>query len=205
MPLDLYVDSLFASPWAMTVFVALTEKGLPFSVHTVDLDAGDNRLPAYRDLSLTTRVPALAHDGFVLTESTAICEYLDDTFIDSPSTLPRDRLQRARARQLQAWLRSDLAPLRAERSTDTVFFQPVDTPLSADAQAAAAKLIHAAGKLVDGANLFGAWSAADTDLAIMLQRLIVNGDPVPQRLEDYAAGQWARPSVQQWLAQHQPG
>jgi hypothetical protein len=29
-------------------------------------------------------------------------------------------------------------------------------------------------------NLFGAWSIADVDLAMMLQRLIVLGDPVPQ-------------------------
>lgn len=206
MSCKLYVDSLFASPYAMSVFVALTEKGLPFSVETVDLGAGKNKLPAYRDLALTTRIPALVHEGFALTESSAIAEYLDETFPapDYPALYPSGRVARARARQIQAWLRSDLMPVREERNTETVFFEPAGVPLSAQGQACADKLIHAAERLVDGPNLFGAWSIADTDLALMLNRLILNGDPVPQRLKDYAAGQWQRPSVQQWLARHQP-
>jgi hypothetical protein len=55
--------------------------------------------------------------------------------------------------------------------------------------------------LLDGRtnHLFGDWSIADVDLAMMLQRLIVLGDPVPQRLIDYAAHQWRRPSVEQWI------
>ncbi len=51
----LYVDSRFTSPWAMSVFVALTEKGLPFTLHTVDLDANETKTPAFAKLSLTRR------------------------------------------------------------------------------------------------------------------------------------------------------
>jgi len=54
-------------------------------------------------------------------------------------------------------------------------------------------------------HLFGAWSIADVDLAILLSRLVRNGDPVPAQLRDYVEFQWQRPSVQQWLARHQPG
>ena len=53
-------------------------------------------------------------------------------------------------------------------------------------------------------NLFGAWSIADVDLAMMLQRLIVLKDPVPQRLIDYAAHQWRRPSVERWIQKKRP-
>ncbi len=35
--LHLYTDQDLASPYVMSVFVALTEKGLPFELHTVDL------------------------------------------------------------------------------------------------------------------------------------------------------------------------
>ncbi|MGP8096109.1 MAG: glutathione S-transferase, partial [Steroidobacteraceae bacterium] len=45
---------------------------------------------------------------------------------------------------------------------------------------------------------------ADVDLAMMLQRLIVLGDPVPQRLIDYAGLQWRRPTVQQWIRRPRP-
>lgn len=199
--LTLYVDRHFHSPYAMSVFVALTEKGLPFTLSTVDLDAGQEKLAPYRDFALTARVPALEHDGFVLSESSAIVEYLDEQFPspDYAPLLPAEPRQRARARQVQAWLRSDLAPLRAERDTRVVFVGPVDQPLSEDARAAAAKLIRVADSLIDGPHLFGAWCIADTDLALMLQRLIRNGDPVPAKLQTYAAGQWQRDAVQQWL------
>jgi len=143
----------------------------------------------------------------VLTESTAITEYLEETF-PAPEYIalyPKDKRQRARARQVQAWLRSDLLQLRAERDTETVFFGKACAPLTPAGQAAAAKLIHAADQLVQGPNLFGDWCLADVDLTVMLNRLILNGDEVPQKLKDYAAGQWQRPSVQQWLERHQPG
>ena len=36
--------------------------------------------PAYRDRSLTAKVPALEHDDFWLAESSAIAEYLEEAF-----------------------------------------------------------------------------------------------------------------------------
>jgi glutathione S-transferase len=211
MSFSLHVDSLFTSPYALSVFVALTEKGLPFTVHTVNLDAGHQHHSDYADRAPTARVPALVESGgeadFVLTESTAITEYLDEAF-PAPEYLalyPADRRQRARARQIQAWLRSDLMPIRVERDAETVFFNKPCQPLTEAGQAAAAKLIRVAGQFVQGANLFGEWSIADVDLAMMLNRLILSGEEVPQKLRDYAAGQWRRPSVMLWLERHQPG
>lgn len=202
MSLTLYVDSKFTSPYALSAFVTLTEKQLPFELITVDLGAGHHLLPAYRKLALTARVPALVHDGFVLSESSAICEYLEEAF-PAPghySVLPRGLHERARARQIQAWLRSDLMPIRVERSTATIFYDADAAPLSAEGRAAADKLIAAADALIHGPNLFGDWCIADTDLAVMLKRLIHNGDAVPQKLQDYVSAQWQRPSLQQWMA-----
>jgi len=53
-------------------------------------------------------------------------------------------------------------------------------------------------------NLFGDWSIADVDLSLMLQRLICNGDPLPQRLLDYANYQWQRLSIQAWVKMPRP-
>ena len=50
-------------------------------------------------------------------------------------------------------------------------------------------------------NLFGRWCIADVDLALMLNRLVLNGDPVPERLAAYARHQWQRLSVQLWVNQ----
>jgi glutathione S-transferase len=208
MSFELYVDSLYTSPYALSAFVALTEKGLPFTVKTVNLEGGEQRLPAYAGRALTGRVPALVEGDFVLTESTAITEYLEESFPapEYVTLYPQDRRQRAQARQIQSWVRSDLVPVRAERDTETVFFGKACSPLSETAQQAAAKLVHVAERFVQGPqNIFGDWSLADTDLAIMLSRLVRNGDPVPAKLQEYVEFQWQRPSVQAWLARHQPG
>lgn len=204
-PLRLYVDAQFTSPYAMSVFVALHEKELPFEMSGVDLAALEHRGAGFSDLSLTQRVPTLRHGDFALSESSAITEYLDEVF-PGTALYPADPQSKARARQLQAWLRSDLMPIRQERATDVVFYRPSSTPLSAAAQASAKTLFDFAEALLpaDAENLFGAWSIADVDLALMLNRLVLNGDPVPQRLAAYAGRQWQRPSVQKWVLQARP-
>ncbi|STQ91578.1 glutathione transferase [Iodobacter fluviatilis] len=205
IPFTLYADSLFTSPYAMSVFVSLFEKDLPFEVKTLDLDAGEQQQNAYRQQSLTSRVPTLMQGDFSLSESSAITEYLDELFPapEYAALYPANLQQRAKARQIQAWLRSDLLDLRIERSTNVVFFAPTDHPLSAKGQTAADKLIAAASLLIEDGqtHLFGQWCIADTDLALMLNRLIKNGDPVPEKLLNYANEQWQRPSVQKWIAQ----
>ncbi|WP_295475082.1 glutathione transferase [uncultured Pseudomonas sp.] len=200
-PLHLYVDARFVSPYALSAFVALREKGLAFETVQVDLDNAAQHQPHYAGLSLTHRVPTLVQGDFALSESSAITEYLDESF-PGQRLYPQAVQARAKARQVQAWLRSDLLPIRSERNTLVVFCgHRVVAPLSADAQQAADKLFKAALALLsdDREYLFGEWSIADVELAVMLNRLVLNGDPVPARLADYAARQWQRPSVQQWL------
>lgn len=119
------------------------------------------------------------------------------------SGFTRHDLQKARpARQVQAWLRSDLMPIREERSTDVVFAAAKKPPLSEAGKKSADKLFETAGVLLShgGQNLFGEWSIADTDLALMLNRLVLNGDEVPAALVDYATFQWQRASVQRYVA-----
>lgn len=201
----LYVDANFASPYALVAFASLIEKGLDFEIESMDLAAHANHDPGFTRTSITRRVPTLIHDGFALAESSAICEYLDETF-DGTRLYPTDPCDRARARQIQAWVRSDLMPIRNERPTFVVFHGAKRPPLSESARDAAQQLFSAALTLLDGRtdNLFGAWSIADVDLAMMLQRLIVLGDSVPQRLVDYATHQWQRPSVAQWILKKRP-
>lgn len=189
----------------MSAFVALHEKGLPFEVTTIDLAANANQEPHFVATSLTRRVPTLVHNGFSLSESSAISEYLDEVFPGVP-LYPEEPQSRARARQIQAWLRSDLVPVRQERSTEVVFYGPTKLPLSTEGRASAEKLFSAAEVMLpaNSENLFGRWCIADVDLALMLNRLVLNGDPVPERLAVYARHQWQRSSVQLWVNQRRP-
>jgi glutathione S-transferase len=115
-----------------------------------------------------------------------------------------------------AWLRSDLMPIREERSAEYVFY-PLDTlpapaPLSGKAQRAVDKLVSFAERVVpaDGGTLFGAWCLADTDLAMMLQRLVKTNEPLPERLRTFAQREWHRASVRAYVdnparpRRHQP-
>lgn len=189
----------------MSAFVALHEKGLPFEIATVDLAARENQTTSFAGMSLTRRVPTFLHGDFSLSESSAITEYIDELFPSTP-LYPVDLRTRARARQVQAWLRSDLMPIRQERSTEVVFYGAKRPPLSAAARESAQKLFAAAESLLPrGAeNICGQWTIADVDLALMLNRLILNGDSVPERLVAYAKQQWLRPTVQLWVNQRRP-
>ena len=202
--ITLWSDANFFSPYVLSVYVALQEKGLPFTLKTVDLSSGEHLQPSWQGYALTRRVPVLEIDGFELSESSAITEYLDERFAppEWERLYPHDLQKRARARQIQAWLRSDLMPIREERSTDVVFAAARKGPLSEAGKESAAKLVAtASGLLAHGKpNLFGEWCIADTDLALMLNRLVLNGDEIPEALAEYAAFQWQRASVQRFIA-----
>jgi glutathione S-transferase len=203
--MKLYVDSQFASPYGMSAFVSLHEKDLPFDMETVDLSAKEKHDRAFVTRSITQRVPMLVHDEFALSESSAISEYIDETF-PGVRLYPADPRLRAKARQVQAWIRSDLVPIKTERPTDLVSYGAKKAPLSGEAQAEADKLFSAAQTLLGSrsGNLFGEWCIADLDLSIMLQRLLLHGDVVPSQLVEYANQQWLRPAVQLWVTQPRP-
>jgi glutathione S-transferase len=200
----LHVDARHVSPYAMSAYVALREKGVPFELRHVDLRAAAQRAPDYARDSLTCRVPMLSHGDFHLSESSAIAEYLDE-LLPAPGyrpLYPGARQARARARQIQAWLRSDLMALRDARPTTAVFGAALTTPLPAAAVDDGMRLCALVESLLPAGatQLFSEWSLADTDLALMLQRLLNNGDALPARVAAYVRAQWQRPSVQAWLA-----
>lgn len=206
--LTLFTDHYWISPYAFSAFVALKEKGVPFEEKFVRLQDKEHLHAGYRDASMTGRVPALRHDVFWLAESSAIAEYLEEVFPPPkhPRLYPEDVRQRAQARMIQAWIRSDLLPLREERSTATMFYERAKEPLTPKGQAAADNLVRVSSLLIpDGATrLFATWSIADADLGFMLHRLILNGHEVPAKVRAYAEAQWRRPSVQEWVTQKRP-
>lgn len=93
-------------------------------------------------------------------------------------------------------------PIREERSTAVVFDGAKMPDLSEAGRQSAEKLFATATMLLahGGQNLFGEWSIADADRALMLNRLVLNGDKVPEALADYASFQWQRASIQRYVA-----
>ncbi len=212
MSILLLGNATWTSPYVLSAFVALREKGLSFEVNDVALHTGAHFESAFAAQSLTSRVPVLVDGDLTLSESNAIVEYLEDRYPppQHPRVLPAALRARARARQVMAWLRSDLMPIREERSAQYVFYPhdrlPAFAPLSAAGLRATAKLLGVAERLVpaDAGPLFGVWCIADTDLAMMLQRLVKTGHAVPARLRDFAERQWERPAVVEFCTHARP-
>ena len=201
----LFVDSKFVSPYALSAFVALRVKRLDFELETIELTTQQNLADNFFKTSATSRVPTLVDGNFSISESSAIAEYLEE-LQPTPNLYPQNIQDRAKARQIQAWLRSDLLALRQDRPTEVIFYKPITSELTPAGKVASEKLIKTASFLLSGekANLFGSWSIADVDLALMLNRLIFNGDPVPESLKTYAAQQWQHPAIQEWMAFKRP-
>jgi glutathione S-transferase len=208
MTLTLYTDGFFISPYAFSVYVALEEKGVPYTLATVSLADQEQHHPHYLERAKLGRVPTIVHDGFWLAESAAIVDYLDEVF-GPPKyrrALPEDVQDRAWARMVMHWIRSDLLALRQERPTTTMFYSPADQPLTPAGESAAKRLVDIALRLLpeDKTSLFGDWCIADSDLAFMLERLVLNRYEVPARLRAFVDAQWSRPSVQKWVGLARP-
>ena len=201
----LYVDSDFLSPYAMSVYVALRTKQIEFEIKTINLHIHQNLMQEYVQASLTSRVPTLIDGEFYLSESSAITEYLEE-LKPFPNLYPKNIQDRSRARQVQAWLRSDLLALRQEFTTETIFHKKTNKELTVQAKKDSEKLISFASLLLDHKrmSLFDSWCIADTDLALMLNRLIFNGYKVPKILIQYAKHQWQNPAIQEWVQIKRP-
>lgn len=98
---------------AYRVRIALALKGLEVEhvpVHLVR-DGGEQHRADYRALNPQARVPTLVDGEVVITQSNAICEYLEETHPD-PALLPTDAAGRARVRSLVQIVGSDVQPLQ---------------------------------------------------------------------------------------------
>ena len=66
----------------------LEEVGQPYDVHLLNLQKGENRDPKYLAVNPMGKVPAIRHDGVVITEAAAICCYLADAFPQAGLAVP---------------------------------------------------------------------------------------------------------------------
>ena len=99
MAMILYYGS--GSPYAWRAQLALECKALPYERKVLSFSAGDTRKPEFVALNPRHRVPTLVDGDFVLYESNAIVEYLDDAYPGRGAPLfPGDARQRATVRRL---------------------------------------------------------------------------------------------------------
>ena len=83
------------------VRLCLEEKGLSYQGHDIDMAKMEHHSPGYLKINPLGVIPTLIHDGRPLHESGTICEYLDESFPDSPLR-PETPYERA---EMRNWIR----------------------------------------------------------------------------------------------------
>ena len=97
----------------------LAYKGIEYDYIAIDLQKSEHRTQEYFEINPMRAIPTLLIDGHTLSESVAICEYLEETRPQSP-LLPKDAYQRAKVRQIVEMIESDIQPLHAARVLNKV-------------------------------------------------------------------------------------
>ncbi|MGA7327697.1 MAG: glutathione S-transferase family protein [Rhodomicrobium sp.] len=196
MPMTLYAMS--GSPYARRVWLALEYKGLPYELKALSFDAGDFEKPEFRALTPRRRVPVMADDGFVLYESAAIVEYLEDKSPQEPHLFSTDihqrALQRRMVREADQYFSAGL-----EHLVEAVLFTPKERISLERIETACAEIRKESAfweaAIIDD-YLAGALSAVDLTLypQIALIRRIAQRNP------DIVSFELPEPKMAAWMA-----
>jgi maleylacetoacetate isomerase len=109
---DFALYSYWRSSAAYRVRIALNLKGLVYRTIPIHLvrNGGEQHDEQFRALNPQGLLPVLLDEGKVVTQSLAICEYLDEVYADYP-LLPSDPLARAGIRSLALQIACDIHPI----------------------------------------------------------------------------------------------
>lgn len=110
--LRLVIGNKNYSSWSLRPWLLLRHAGIAFEELRLPLDTPEFHA-RIGDLSPSRRVPALHDDGLVVWDSLAICEYVNERYLDGRGW-PADLRRRALARCAAAEMHSGFAALRGQ-------------------------------------------------------------------------------------------
>lgn len=102
--------SYFRSSTAYRARIALNVKRINYKIIPVDIVKGEQRSDEYRAINPLMGVPALNHDGFMLGQSLAIIDYLDQVSPENPLVFGTPQEQ-GYIRQICQAIACDIHPL----------------------------------------------------------------------------------------------
>lgn len=100
----------FRSSAAYRLRIALNLKGLAYEQVPVSLTKGEQLADTYKTINPQGLVPVLEDGARFVTQSLAICEYLDETY-PGPPFLPKPPVERARVRAIALAIACEIHPL----------------------------------------------------------------------------------------------
>lgn len=198
--LTLVIGNKTYSSWSLRAWLFLKHAGTPFDELRLPFESDQWRQEIHRH-SPTGKVPVLKHAGVTIWDSLAICEYVNERFMEGRGW-PRDVAARATARSVSAEMHSGFPNLRARLPMNCRRRFP-EFPIPADAAIDIARVLEIwrACRLTYGDSgpwLFGEFSIADAMFAPVALRfhgydVSLSGDEsgyVATVLDDAAVREW---------------
>lgn len=159
----------YVSPYVRKVLVVLDLKGIPYEIDPIIPFMGNDE---FSKLSPVRRIPVLTDDHVTLSDSTVICEYLDDRY-PAPAVRPAGAVARARARWLEEFADTRMGEVLIWQLFNQVVINPFVWGEKTDAaildrtlqQDIPHVLDYLEGELPKAGFLFGTLSTADVSVA----------------------------------------
>ncbi|HVN87815.1 MAG TPA: glutathione S-transferase family protein [Candidatus Binatia bacterium] len=110
----------YLSPYVRKVLVCLHLKGIDYEIDPIVPFMGDER---FSQLSPLRRIPVLIDDRVTLSDSSVICQYIEDRY-PQPALFPSDIVDRARARWLEEFADTRMGEVFIWRLFNEVAIKP---------------------------------------------------------------------------------
>jgi glutathione S-transferase len=208
----LVIGAKFSSTWTMRGWLACRLSGLAFATETLLLSRPDSKAKLAA-ASPTGLIPVLDHDGFLVTDTLAIAEYLWE-LAPGCDIWPADRPARAAARMSAAEMHAGFSELRAAMPMNLIKRWPIANGIPSNAKLLGRPGVEAQVARVQqswrqnraawgagGPYLFGdRFNFADAMWAPMASRFRTYSVALAPDAQAYAEAVLAHPLVAEWVA-----
>lgn len=198
---NLIIGTKNLSSWSLRPWLLLSHFGVDFQETVLTLDTPEF-YERIGQLSPNRRVPALHDQEVVLWDSLALCEYINERYLNGAGW-PNDLHKRALARAVVAEMHSGFAALRREMpmniGREPIALAQVSAEAGADIQRVCALWRELLGRF-DGPFLFGDFSIADCFYAPVATRFQSYAVAVGSVERSYIDTLYRLPAMQRWIS-----
>lgn len=199
--MQLIIGNKNYSSWSLRAWLMAAKSNLSFDEVLLPLDTEE----FYREIKKynpASKVPTLIDDNVVVWDSLAICEYINDNYLDG-SALPKNKKSKALARSISSEMHSGFTALRNELPMNIRATRKVE--LSENALSDIKRVDEIWAEQIknidpDGCWLFGDWSIADIMFAPVVLRFKtyqIELSPMATKYMDFVLKD---PVLNQWIS-----
>jgi len=201
--LALVIGNKKYSSWSMRPWLVLKHVGAPFDEIHVPLYQGETTKQKILAHSPSGKIPALRHGELTICDSLAICEYVNERWLDGRGW-PADLRARAKARAAAAEMHSAFRALRTQLPMNCRR-EPDNYRWDANAQADMDRIQQLWRELRSehadrGDFLCGGFGIVDAMFAPVVMRFIGYGVALDDNAKRYVEAITALPAMREWRA-----